>query len=392
MGTRPLHVLLTDPHERGGGQVRYVVTLATALARRGNTVSIGCRPNSLLAQRAEEAGLEAFAEFNFRGGGRLGAWRADVRAARRLIREFRPDIVHPSGSQDHWTFALANRLDGRPACLVRTRHNTYPVHNGLSNRLLNLRWTDYQIVVCEEVRAKLARQTAFDASRMCTSHNGVDPNEYHRDEEARASARAEFGYAADHVVLGIAARLNVAKGHVYLFRAAAQLRTEFPQMRLLILGQGPLKEDYKKQVAELGLSDNVTFAGFREDIGRCVQAFDVGVQPSIDCEASSFSLMEQMATEIPIVTSDHGGSKEIVRDGVDGRVVPAGTVEPLAGAIRPLVSDPALRRRMGESARQRILDDFSVDALADRTLAAYDAALKYAAARGGAGLPGGSDT
>lgn len=383
MCKRPLHVLLTDPHERGGGQVRYVVTLATALARRGNTVSIGCRPNSLLAQRAEEAGLTAFAEFNFRGGGRLGAWRADVRAARRLIHEFRPDIVHPSGSQDHWTFALANRLDGRPACLVRTRHNTYPVHNGLSNRLLNLWWTDYQIVVCEEVRAKLARQPAFDASRMCTSHNGVDPDEYHRDEALRAAVRSEFGFIERHVVLGIAARLNVAKGHTYLLRAVNTLRDSCPDLRVLILGQGPLEEALKREAAEMGIHDAVTFAGFREDIGRCIQAFDVGVQPSIDCEASSFSLMEQMATEIPIVTSDHGGSKEIVREGVDGRVVPAGTVEPLAGAIRPLVADPALRRRMGESARQRILDDFSVDALADRTLAAYDAALKYAAARGG---------
>jgi len=91
--------------------------------------------------------------------------------------------------------------------------------------------------------------------------------------------------------------------------------------------------------------------------------------------------MEQMATEKPIVTSDHGGTKEIVRDGVDGFVVPQGTVEPLAAALRKLIGDDALRRTMGGSARQRVADEFTLDLLAKRTLDAYRRALAVHDAR-----------
>ena len=122
--------------------------------------------------------------------------------------------------------------------------------------------------------------------------------------------------------------------------------------------------------------DSIThFAGFRNDIGDCMQAFDVGVQPSIDCEASSFSVMEQMSTGKPIVASDHGGTKEIVRDGLDGFIVPQGTVEPLTTALRKLIADSSLRQQMGASARQRVSDEFTLDLLAQRTADAYRRAL-----------------
>jgi glycosyltransferase involved in cell wall biosynthesis len=106
-----------------------------------------------------------------------------------------------------------------------------------------------------------------------------------------------------------------------------------------------------------------------------VQAFDIGVVPSIACEASSFSLMEQMAAERPMVVSDHGGSKEIVRDRVDGFVVPAGAVEPIENALRMLAANAALRSEMGASARLRVLNDFTVEIFAHRTLEAYREAL-----------------
>jgi glycosyltransferase involved in cell wall biosynthesis len=261
--------------------------------------------------------------------------------------------------------------------MVRTRHNTYPVHDAWPNRVLNRKWTDYQIVVCETVRAELARQPSFDEVRMRSLHNGVDPEKFCPDQEARLAARAQFGYTDDHVVLGMAARLVVAKGHRFLFDAARDLVSEFPALRILLLGQGILEPKLKRMARESGLGEIVTFGGFRDDMPVCMQAFDVGVQPSIDCEASSFSLMEQMATGKPIVTSDHGGSKEIVRDGVDGYVVPAETVAPLADALRKLLGDSDRRAEMGRSARQRIVNEFSVQRFSERTAEAYREALAF---------------
>lgn len=388
MTERPLKVYITDPHLRGGGQVRYVANLASQLAQNGHDVTIGCKPGSVLVDRAREAGCAADPTLWLRGGLRPRAWLGDLQAARRILREVRPDVVHVNGSQDHWVFALADRSLGRPVCLVRTRHNTYPVKDSPANRLLNREWTDYQIVVCDVVRRTLAAQPTFDGARMCTIHNGVDANLFRPDAEARRRARAEFGFAEDDVVLGVAARLVTAKGHEFLWRALGQLRHDFPRLRVLALGQGPLEDPLKRLAGELGIGDRVVFAGFREDMPACVQAFDVCVQPSIDCDTSSFSMKEAMVAEKPVVASDYGGLTEIIDDGVEGYIVPAGTVEPLAEAVKRVAGDAGRRAGMGAAGRRRVLREFTVEIFAGKTAEAYCRAVDLHRER--AGYRGGS--
>lgn len=375
MTNASLRVLLTDPHLKGGGQVRYVTNLARELTAMGHSVTIGCKPGSVLIEKAAEAGCKAQAVFPFRGGLRPRAWQADMHAMRNFIASARPDILHASGSQDHWVTAVANRSLGRPGCLIRTRHNTYRVSDALPNRVLNRRWTDYQIVVCDAVRQQLATQRAFHGDRLCAIHNGVDAHLYRPDPAARARIRAEFGYAEDHLVVGIAARLVLAKGHAYLFKAASLLMRAFPKLRLLVLGQGDLAEALQRTALISGVGGITRFAGYREDMPACVQAFDIGVQPSIDCDTSSFALKEQMAAGKPVVASDYGGLTEIVTDGEEGRIVPTASIGPLAAALTDLLGDAGLRSRMGERARERVLREFTVQAFAEKTVDAYRRAL-----------------
>lgn len=367
---------MTDPHLRGGGQVRYVSNLARELTRLGHRVTVGCKPDSVLVDHAQTAGCGINNRFTFRGGLRPGCWLADVRETKRFIRDEKPDILHVNGSQDHWVSGLTNRLLRRPVCVVRTRHNTYRVHDMLPNRVLNRNWTDFQIVVCEMVRESLSKQRAFDAARMCSVHNGVNVEEFKPNAAQRAEARAEFGYRDDDLVCGIAARLVRAKGHGFLLRAAALLHDEFPRLRLLVLGRGDLKPELVKLANELGIGDIVRFAGFRDDMARCTQAFDIGVQPSIDCDTSSFSLKEQMAEEKPVVCSDYGGLTEILTDGVEGFIVPTRTVDPLAKAMKRLLTDAELRRKMGTAGRNRVLKEFTLEVFAQRTVEAYYQALE----------------
>lgn len=376
MTAKPLEILMTDPHLQGGGQVRYVANLARELTGMGHYVTLGCKPGSVLVDRAREAGAACHDRFVLRGGLRAYPWLHDLAELRRFIRTRRPDVLHVSGSQDHWVCGIANRLIGRPVCLVRTRHNTYPVKDHLPNRILNRAWTDYQIVVCNVVRETLARQQAFDAQRMCSIHNGVDAHAFRPDADARRRARAEFGYGQEHFVCGIAARLVEAKGHEFLFRAVAQLRAAHQELRVLVLGQGAKEHALRGVVEECGIAGLVRFAGFRDDMAYCTQAFDLGVQPSIDCDTSSFSLKEQMAAEKPVIASDYGGLTEIITDGVEGLVVPAGTIQPLAEAIRALAREPARRAAMGKAGRQRVLREFTVQVFAARTVEAYRRAIE----------------
>ena len=294
MADHALKIVLADPHLRGGGQVTYVSSLARELTRLGHTVVIACRPQSVLVEAASAAGCQCENVFRFRGGARVGSWVHDISRMRNLIQVLQPDILHVSGSQDHWTAGMARRLSGGKPCLVRTRHNTYKVKRSLPNKILNRSWTDYQIVVCEVVRMELAKHPAFDARRMGTVHNGVDVEKFQRDEAKRAAARTEFGYSEGDIVVGIAARLVPAKGHEFLFKALAHLKEQYPQARLLVLGQGDLQQSLKGLAAKLGIADRVQFAGFRADMDFCVHAFDIGVQPSIDCDTSSFSLKEEI--------------------------------------------------------------------------------------------------
>lgn len=373
----PLKIVIADPHSNGGGQVTYVSSLARQLTQQGHEVIIACRPGSVLAEAAGQIGCRCENTFLFKGGARLLGWAQDLATMRGLLRTTQPHILHVNGSQDHWTGALANRLSGSRACVVRTRHNTYSVKRSLSNRLLNRRWTNFQIVVCDVVRKDLAKHPAFDARRMTTIHNGVDVQLFQRNAARRAEARAEFGYTDEHMVIGIAARLVQAKGHVHLFKALAQIREQYPHARLLVLGQGNLEAELKALAAQLKIADQVLFAGFRNDMDFCVHAMDIGAQPSVDCDTSSFSLKEEMACEIPVVTSNYGGLREIVTDGVEGFVVPVGTVPPLGSALRRLMDAESLRHKMGTAGRRRVLQEFSLEVFAERTVRAYEKALQY---------------
>lgn len=369
-------ILLTDPHLKGGGQVRYVVNLAEQLLRLGHSVTIGCKPGSVLADQCAAVGAQVLDTLEFRGGLRPFSWRHDLREIQKFIRSTRPDILHVSGSQDHWVCALANRLMGRPVCLVRTRHNTYIVRDGLPNRILNRAWTDYQIVVCETVRRDLSKQRAFDPERMCSIHNGADAEQFKPDAAARERLRKAFGFEPDHLVVGIAARLVPAKGHAFLLRAAAKIQDQLPNLRLLILGQGNDEMELRALAESIGLVSRIVWAGFRDDMPACVQAFDIGIQPSIDCDTSSFSLKEQMAAEKPVIASDYGGLVEIVSDGEEGVIVPAGTVDPIAEAILKLASDADLRKKMGQRGRARVLREFTTQMFGERTAAAYERAIE----------------
>lgn len=350
--------------------MRYVTTLAEGLHTLGHRVTIGCRPASVLVSRSQGF-AESLDLFRFKGGMRPRAWFHDVREAARFIGKSWPDILHANGSQDHWTLAIANRAAGRTVPLLRTRHNTYSVSPNWPNRLLNRSLTDFQIVVCDTVRQTLAQHPAFRADRLCSIHNGVDANLYRPDSEARRKARDEFGCGPADIVCGIVARLVPAKGHTYLFQAAAALKGEFSNLKILVLGQGTLESELREMAASLGIEPMVRFLGFRNDMHYCVQAFDIGAQPSVDCDTSSFSMKEQMAAGIPVIASDYGGLTEIIDDGVEGLIVPHGTVAPLTEALRKLAANADLRRQMGAKAGERVRAEFSSEVFVRRTLEVY---------------------
>jgi len=176
----------------------------------------------------------------------------------------------------------------------------------------------------------------------------------------------------------VLARLVEDKGHTYLFRAFRDIRAKHPGAVLLVAGHGPLEGRLRREAEDLGLGESVRFLGFRDDAAAITSLLDVAVLPSIGCDASSASIKEAMAVGTPIVATDVGGAREIVKDGVTGLVVPPGDAPALAAAILSVVEDPGRARAMGARAREDVSARFGPRILARAELAVYE---KVVAAR-----------
>lgn len=194
--------------------------------------------------------------------------------------------------------------------------------------------------------------------------------------ESRAEVRRELGLADDDVVAVLVARLAPLKGHDVLLRALARLAPTLPRLRAVLVGEGPLADELAALAEELGITDRLVFTGLRRDVGRVLDAADIGVLPSLH-EAVPISIIEEMAAGLPIVATDVGGLPDTVADGEQGVIVPPGDVEALAAGIGRLVADDELRRAMGKRGRQRAESEYSIE----NTARAYERMIESVLAR-----------
>jgi glycosyltransferase involved in cell wall biosynthesis len=163
-------------------------------------------------------------------------------------------------------------------------------------------------------------------------------------------------------VVGLVARLeHWGKGHRELFTAMAELRPQYP-LHALIVGGGRREPEVRKLAADLGLGEVVHFLGNRRDIPDLLHALDIFVLPS-HSEGVSLALLEAMAAGLPVIVTEVGGLPEVVTDGENGLLIPVGDAEALARALRRLLAEPNWARQLGENARRRVRDHFSLDRL-----------------------------
>jgi glycosyltransferase involved in cell wall biosynthesis len=166
------------------------------------------------------------------------------------------------------------------------------------------------------------------------------------------------------------ARLHPVKDHASLLAAFASVARLRPDVDLLLAGKGPLQEELGRRVGELGISDRVRFLGVRSDVPRLLAASDVFALTSVT-EAASLTVMEAMATGIPVVATNVGGNPELIRNEIDGLLFPRGDAPAGAAAMLRVLDDPVLALRLGAAARQQAFERFDLNATIDRYLALY---------------------
>ena len=308
----------------------------------------------------------------------------------RVLRQRRPAIVHTRnlGTVDmQWVAALAavpHRVHGEHGWEVGDPR-------GLSPRSLRIRRACRPVIhryvpMSQDIARWLERDVGVPAGRIRQLYSGVDVERF-RPGGPRATdvAGAEAGAGARRgPTLGTIGRLDPVKNQEALLEAFAGLRQRHAGLRLVIVGDGPLRGHLQSRAQSLGVASEVTFTGSRTDTPELLRSFDVFVLPSVN-EGISNTILEAMACGVPVVASGVGGSPELVVDGVCGSLYDPADPQALQQAILPYLGDPALRERQGRAARERVVQNFSLDSMVGRYLALYDELLAASPARGGQG-------
>ncbi len=370
---RPIRVLeLRSVRGTGGGPEKTILLGAARSdpARFAVTVCyIRDQRDEVFAIDEKASGLRVdYVELTERNSFDWRIWRK----LRTLVRERQIDIVH---AHEYKTDLLALMLSKfEPVTALSTVHGWtghssreltlyYPIDKWLLARYPRL------IAVSNDIRRELIRHGA-KPERVTTVLNGIDHRQFRRDRSREAAVRASLGLRPDEVVIGDVGRLEPQKRFDLLIAAVGRLKERQPRLRLLIAGDGSLKDVLAKQIADSGLEQICTLLGHRTDVANLHHAFDLFVQSS-DYEGTPNAVLEAMAFETPVVATDAGGTSDILRDGVDGVIVQGGDSHALADAIERVLGDRNAAATRAHAARQRVETVLSFDARMNAVEAIY---------------------
>jgi glycosyltransferase involved in cell wall biosynthesis len=360
------HVALLIPTlDRIGGAERQTILLAKGLRQRGWRVSVVALSGNGGDAAAELAGAGAtFLSLEMRKG--LADPRGWVRFNRWLRREV-PDVVHAHLPHAVW-MARWSRLAAPVRAVVDTLHSssTGSLGRRLGYRLSN--WLpDCVTAVSRSVAEAHVSARMVPASKTTVIPNGVDVEAWRPDQAVRAAVRSELGLV-DEFLWFAAGRLEPVKDYSTLLSAFGRTPAS---ARLVIAGGGPLLDELSQLANRLGLADRVRFLGFQGDVRRWMQAAD-GFVLSSRWEGLPMGLLEAAACALPAVATDVPGTHEAIVDGQTGFLAEAGSAFALDGAMsRMMRTPPEERKAMGERTRQRVIEQFSLEAVLDHWESLY---------------------
>lgn len=282
----------------------------------------------------------------------------------RLFKENEIDAVVTVGAGDKMFWGRLAAKRARVPVILSALHSTgWPDGVGKLNRILTP-ITDGFIAVATDHGKFLVEHEKFPSEKVFVIPNGVDTDRFQRCPKSRAKWRNDLGISQDAPVVGIVAALRPEKNHPLFLNIAAQVKKSHPEVRFLIAGDGPTRNELEQHARQLGLDEEVRFLGSVEDVPGFLSTLDVFALTS-DNEASPVSILEAMSCSLPVVATDVGSVSQSVLEGRTGYRVPTRNIGAAMKAWLKLINSPKKARRLGENGRDHVLEYGSLQSMTE---------------------------
>lgn len=296
----------------------------------------------------------------------------------KVLKEKRIDMIHCHKHKPAVYGTLASIVSGRIPVIAHV-HGLFRTRS-LKRRVTNwmlLKFVKRIIAVSESVRRDVIESNwRIDPLKVVTVKNCIDLSTIDNIHVSKKEARLRLGLSEDEIVFGTVGRLAATKGQFYLLEAFTHVRTQLKSARLVVVGNGPLREKLENIARDSGVLPWVSFTGYRDDVFELLKGFDIFVLPSL-AEGLSIALLEAMASRLPVIASNVGGIPEVFGGCQCGSLVPARDASALASAMIEIGSaDSAMKNKLGEHGRQRIEEEFTTDVMIKKLTDIYESVLK----------------
>lgn len=366
-----IHILHITYDMNIGGTEQVIRNLVEGLDKTRFKSSIACI-DGVIGPWGQELETKGFKHFCFKR--QPGFDFQVIKALRKLLKTEKIDIVHCHQYTPYTYGWFASLFTGIP--VIFTEHGRfYPDFSSSKRRFINpilqMR-TALITAISQATKDALVKYEYLSANRIEVIYNGIADLSGKRNPEQDQALKQSLGFTESDIIFGTISRLDPIKNQSMMIKAFAEALKTQPHIKLLIVGDGPLREDLETLTRSLGIETNVTFTGFQPNPQSYLSIMDVFLLPSLS-EGTSMTLLEAMSFSKPTIATAVGGTPEILKHKDTGMLTNNNNQEELEQAIGLLAAKEALRKSLGDMARQDYIQHFTVKAMTDNYQTSYSA-------------------
>ena len=364
-----MHIVHTEASQGWGGQEIRILTESLGMMARGHQVTLLTPEKARIYQVAQDMGVPViampFEKKRIKG----------IKAIKQWIIENKPDVINTHSSIDSWLVGLSQPFEKRVP-VVRTRHISAPLPKSITTRWLYLNAADRVATTGERLRQSMIKDLKADPEHFISVPTGIDLQRYSIEQAADPVAtRGQLGIPESALVICIAATIRSWKGHSYMLEAFSELAKQYPELYLLIVGDGPMRDATEKQAAETGFNERIIMTGHSDRIEDMLAVADLFALPSWANEGVPQAIMQAMAMQLPVVSTTVGAIDEAVIDGDTGFLIEPKNSSALAAALKRLIDSPEQRKKFGQAGRLRIENNYSSKHMVDAMESVFSQAI-----------------